>query len=344
MTPMAKAAPLGAALLLVLAGAGPRPAAAHTASNALHADAQPPAGVRTLRQQPDYLYVCNQDGSTVSIIDMAKLAVVQTVKTTDIGFGEHAKPHHVVVEPDGSFWYLTLIGENRVLKLSRDNKVVGQATFETPGLMTMLPKKHRIYVGRSMTAVNPPMRIGLIDPSNMSIDEIDVFYPRPHALESRPQEDYVYSASLAVNSIASVNTSTNEVKLDSLGGPAHALAHSAVSPDGRWMVITTHMPHMMVFDLSSPATPKLVKSVDVGELPWYPVFSRDGRYVYVANNGSNSVSVVECEDVGSDKDDHGSRPLRALRQRTLARWPLHLRDRQQQQGRVQAEGRSGAAQ
>lgn len=244
-------------------------------------------------QQPDYLYVCNQDGASVSIIDLATLEVVTTLDLKGMGFSATAKPHHVVVEPDGSFWYLTLIGESKVLKLDRDNKVVGQAEFETPGLMTLLPKEHVLYVGRSMSAVNPPQRIGVIDPKDMSIDEVDVFFPRPHALDSRPQGDYVYSASLAVNQLISLNTKTEATKLVSLDGPAHSLAHSAISPDGHWLVITTHMPHMIVFDLSDPADPKMTKLVSVGELPWYPVFSKDGSTVFVANNGSNDVSVVD---------------------------------------------------
>jgi YVTN family beta-propeller protein len=67
-----------------------------------------------------------------------------------------------------------------------------------------------------------------------------------------------------------------------------------VSPDGRTLVITTHMPHMMVFDLSDPAAPRMTKMVDVGQMPWYPVFTQDGAFVYVANNGSNDVSVVDA--------------------------------------------------
>jgi YVTN family beta-propeller protein len=254
-----------------------------------------------LPQQPDYLYVCNQDGASVSIVDMATLEVVKTLDLQKMGFSATAKPHHVVVEPDGSFWYLTLIGESKVLKLDRNNRIVGQAEFETPGLMTLLPKEHVLYVGRSMSAVNPPQRIGVINPKDMSIDEVDVFFPRPHALDSRPQGDYIYSASLAVNQLISLNTKTEATKLVSLEGPAHSLAHSSISPDGRWMVITTHMPHMIVFDLSDPASPKMTKMVSVGELPWYSTFTKDGAYVFVANNGTNDVSVVETKTWSVEK-------------------------------------------
>jgi YVTN family beta-propeller protein len=281
-----KAVPLGAAFALALACTS----TATATSTASEHGPVPPA-----LQQPEYLYVCNQDGASVSIVDIGKLEIVKTIDLQKLGFSATAKPHHVVVEPDGQHWYLSLIGENRVLKFDRNDNIIGRAEFETPGLMTLLPDKGVLYVGRSMSAVNPPQRIGVIDPKDMSIDEIDVFFPRPHALDSRPQEDYVYSASLAVNQLISINVATDATKLTSLDGPSHSLAHSDISPDGKWLVITTHMPHMLVFDLADPASPKLTKTIDVGQLPWYPVFSRDGAFVFVGNNGSNDVSVVSTK-------------------------------------------------
>jgi YVTN family beta-propeller protein len=265
-------APFGAALIVLAAVFG-------------DAAAQQPS--------PEFLYVCNQDAASITIIDAKRLEVVRTLQLQEFGFSANAKPHHVVVEPDGSFWYLTLIADNRVVKFSRNNEVVGQARFEVAGLLALVPDKDLLFVGRSMSAVNPPQRIGIIKTGDMSVDEIDVLYPRPHALDVRPQGDYVYSASLGVNQMASVNVETQAVKLLDVEGPTHVLAHSAISPDGRTLVITTHSNKLMVFDLSDPATPRLSRSIDIPELPWHPVFTPDGRRVYVPNNGSNDVAVVD---------------------------------------------------
>jgi YVTN family beta-propeller protein len=242
---------------------------------------------------PELLYVCNQDGASISIIDMATLELVETIRLQDLGFSANAKPHHAVVEQDGSAWYVTLIGENVILKFNRDNEVIGRATFETPGLLALHPSADVMFVGRSMTAVNPPQRLGVIERSTMAIEEIDVVFPRPHMLDIRPTGDFVYTASLAQNQIASVEVASEEVEVLTLEGPSHALAHSAMSPDGRTLVVTPHMPHMMVFDLADPAQPRLTASIDVGDMPWHPVYSPDGRFVYVPNQGSNNVSVVD---------------------------------------------------
>lgn len=244
-------------------------------------------------QAADYLYVCNQNGASITIVDAATLEVVQTLDLTKLGFSANAKPHHVVVEPDGSFWYVTLIGDNRVVKLSRDNKVVGQANFEVAGLLALLPDKDLLYVGRSMTAVNPPQRIGVIRTGDMSIDEIDVFFPRPHALDARPQGDFVYTASLGVNQMASVNVQTEELQLINVDGPTHALAHTAMSPDGSTLVITTHSNKLLVYDLADPARPRQVAAIDVPDQPWHPSYAPDGSRVYIPNNASNDVTIVD---------------------------------------------------
>ncbi|MEO7513218.1 MAG: hypothetical protein ABIZ91_15805, partial [Gemmatimonadaceae bacterium] len=85
------------------------------------------AAARAAGQAPGQkVYVTNQAGSTVSIIDVARLAVDTVLDLRTLGFTANAKPHHVVVEPDGSYWYLTLIGDGRVVKFDRNNRVVAQ--------------------------------------------------------------------------------------------------------------------------------------------------------------------------------------------------------------------------
>ena len=89
--------------------------------------------------EPEFLYVASQSGPALSVIDMNAREVVETIWLTSLGFTANAKPHHVAVEPDGSFWYASLIADGRVLKFNRDNDLVGQAVFETPGMMSVDP-------------------------------------------------------------------------------------------------------------------------------------------------------------------------------------------------------------
>ena len=245
---------------------------------------------------PTYLYVANQGQATVSVIDIETLEIVDVVDLQPLGFSPNAKPHHIVVEPEGSHWYLSLIAENRVLKFDRENRLVGQTEFQVPGLLALHPVDDRLYVGRSMAAVNPPQRIGVIDRSDMSVDELDVFYPRPHALAVHPTGDWVYSASLASNQMGTINASTDELELTTLEGDTHTLVQFAVSPDGETLVATGQLTGLcLVFDLSDPGAPVLTQTIEVGAHPWHPVFTPDGRFVYFGNKVANTVTVIDME-------------------------------------------------
>ncbi|HEX7049351.1 MAG TPA: hypothetical protein VF188_03980 [Longimicrobiales bacterium] len=244
---------------------------------------------------PALLYVTNQDAATVSVIDVGTLEVLRTVRLQDYGFSANAKPHDVAVEPDGSAWYVSLIGDNKVVKFSADDRVLGQADVEVAGLIALHPGGELLYATRSMSAVNPPPRIAEIRRSDMDAEEIDVLFPRPHALSIQPSGAYVYTASLAVNQMAVIDVKTGEVRVVPFEGPNYVLGHSAISPDGKTLVVTMHTPELRVFDLSDPAAPRYVATIEVGELPWLPAFSPDGRQVYVPNRGDNTVSVVDIQ-------------------------------------------------
>jgi YVTN family beta-propeller protein len=250
------------------------------------------------------VYVANQDDATVTVVDVASLEVAETVDLRALGFGDAAKPHHVAVEPDGSYWYVSLIGSGRVLKLDRRNRLVGSVEFEVPGMLALDPGSDRLYVGRSMSAVNPPRRIGVIDRRAMTVEEIDIVYPRPHAVIAHPAEPVVYSASLAENRMAVIRPEEEDVRLLDLPAPAHGPDHPvhtlvqwAVSPDGRTLVGTGEMSgELLVFDITDPSGPALVERLAVEPRPWHPVFTPDGREVWFANKGANAVTVVDARD------------------------------------------------
>src|SRR5690606_34402330 len=133
------------------------------------------------------IYVVNQSGASVAVIDQQALALDTVIDLTTLGFSANAKPHHIAVEPDGSAWYVSLIGDGRVLKFSRDNRLLGQVAMETPGLLALDPVHDSLYVGRSMTAVNPPRSLGVIHRTPFTlVDEQEVLVPRPHALVVTP--------------------------------------------------------------------------------------------------------------------------------------------------------------
>jgi YVTN family beta-propeller protein len=257
------------------------------------ADAPATAGPDTTAAR---LYVANQNGAVVSVVDMQSNTVVETVDLQALGFSATAKPHHIVVEPDGSAWYVSLIAEDRVLKFDRANTLVGQVAFERPGMMALDPTSNRLYVGRSMAAVNPPQRIGIIDRTTMALEEVDVFFPRPHAIAVSPSGRYVYSASLALNQLGAYDTETEQLELETVEGATHTFVQFAVTPDGTTLVATGQLTgELLFFDVSDGTGPTLSGRVQLGAQPWHPVLTPDGRTLYVGNKDDNSVSVVDME-------------------------------------------------
>ena len=242
------------------------------------------------------LYVANQDDATVTLIDTRTHQIMRTVDLQALGYGPNAKPHHIVVEPDGSHWYVSMIGENRIAKIDRSDRVVGEAVFEVPGMMTLHTTEELLFVGRSMTAVNAPQRIGILNRATMEVEELPVFFPRPHAIALNPVADVVYTASLAVNQIAAIDWRNEEVKLHAVDGPAHALMMYAISPDLRTLVVSGELSgELLVFNVTDPLQPRLENRIQVGMQPFDPIFTRDGRYVYFGNKLMDRVTIVDMQ-------------------------------------------------
>lgn len=246
-------------------------------------------------ESTNLLYACNQGEASVSVIDMDVKVVIRRVDLRNLGFSATSRPHHVAVEPGGEHWYVSLIGADAVLKFNRRNELVGRAEFERPGMLVADPKQDILLVGRSMKAVNPPQRIGRIDRSTMSVEELDVFIARPHALALSKDNRFLYTASLAANQIVTMNRETEQVDLYNVPGPIHTLVQFAVAPDGSTLAVGGQLTgKLLFFDLAHPDAPELADSVDVAAGPWHPVYSPDGRFIYFGNKGANKVTIVNA--------------------------------------------------
>ncbi|MBO6575883.1 MAG: YncE family protein [Rhodothermales bacterium] len=246
----------------------------------------------------DYIYVCNQGEAKVTVIDAATNEIVDTVDLTELGYPENAKPHHVAVEPDGSYWYLSMISANRVLKFNRDNEVVGTAEFQVPGMLQLSAGDDLLYVGRSMSAVNPPQSIGVIERSTMEVDEVDIFFPRPHALAVTPDGDFVLSASLAENRMIVLDQESGDGVFMELPGEIHSLVQFAIAPDGQSAIAGGELTSRLFFlDLSNAPEVSIRGTIDVGDRPWHPVYAADGRHAFVPNKGADAVTVVDTQEM-----------------------------------------------
>ena len=241
------------------------------------------------------LYITNQGSASITVVDQKKLAIDTVIDLTTLGFTSNAKPHHAVAERDGSFWYVTLIGDGKVLKFDRRNHLMGQVSMETPGLLAIDPVHDSLYAGRSMTAVNPPKSLGVIRRSTFTlVDEQEIQIPRPHALVTTRDGKWVHAASLAENRIASLETKTGRVTLTTLPGDVtRSLVQFTVSPNGRWLIVGGELSNtVMVFDLTKPPPFTPAAEFALNGKPWDPAFSTNGQLAYFSLFGASEVAEV----------------------------------------------------
>ena len=251
----------------------------------------------------DYLYVANQDEATVSVIAIGSNVVARRIDLQDYGFTIDSKPHHIAVEADGSHWYVSLIGANVVAKFDRDNNLVGQVSFERPGMLAVHPTEDMLFVGRSLTAINPPSSIGLITKSTMEVEEIDVFFARPHALTLDGSSGYVVSGSLDANQIIVVALADTSVSFNFVPGAStlSLVQHAASSSNERLFSSAALTNEVISHDASDPRALTSENRITVGEGPWHPVYTPDGDHVYLGNLGANTVTVIDARTVSVAK-------------------------------------------
>ena len=256
----------------------------------------------------DRLFVANQEDGLISVIDVDAKLVVRTIdlindpNDLNISFSPNTRPHDVEVEPDGSAIYVSLVGDNAVLKISLDNEDIGGdidgiASFETPGMLALNPVSNQLFVGRSLSAVSPPRSIGKINTDDMSITEIELLAQRPHALAVDPSGDFVHTASLSENRIYTINTGNDEPFFTNLQAPFNAFIHFGASPDGTRLAASGQQSNqVMILDTSAPPGIDRIASTEVGNSPWHPVWTPDGKRVYVGNLDDNTVSVLDGDN------------------------------------------------
>jgi YVTN family beta-propeller protein len=164
-------------------------------------------------------------------------------------------------------------------------------------MLAMHPTRDLLVAGRSMSAVNPPSSIGLIRRSDMSVTEVPVAFARPHGLIIDPTGAYVHTASLAENRVMTVDLDTEDVTFTRLDGPTEVFVQFAAVPDRDELLVSGQLTRQMtVLDVSDPAAPAPVATIEVGQQPWHPAVTPDGERLYVGNKEDDSVSVIDVAE------------------------------------------------
>lgn len=200
------------------------------------------------------LYVSNEDGQSVTVLDADSGTVIET-----IAIGK--RPRGLKLTPDGSRLFVAVSGlpkcppsvpDEECAKLERDLKADGIAVVDTA--------THKVV--QLLHAGSDPEQFAL------SRDGKRLFVAN---------ED---SATISVVDIASGAV----VQRVPVGREPEGVA---VTPDGRWVLITNESDNSV--SIINAGTLKIVKSVQVGKRPRDVAFTPDGRTAYVSGEFDASV-------------------------------------------------------
>jgi YVTN family beta-propeller protein len=250
------------------------------------------------------LYITNEAESTLDVADLKTMKVTKNIPLTN-------HPNNVAVSKDGKRVYVAIVSGAGAIDVIDTGTLTRVKSIRTEGGI------HNTYVtpdGKFVVAGSIPGRkITVID---QKTEEILWTVPtregvRPMAFETNPDGSTkrIFVQLSGFNGFITVDFATHqivdEIKLPELpaaekvteglqGSPAHGLA---VTTDGKTLGVLSKM-NTRIYFFSLPDLKRLGES-KVGHHPDWLTFTPDGTRVYVANAGSNSVSVV---DVATHKE------------------------------------------
>jgi YVTN family beta-propeller protein len=243
-------------------------------------------------------YITNEAESTLDIADAKTLAVTKHIPLTN-------HPNNVAVSKDGKRVYVAIAAGAGAVDVIDTTTLTRVKSIRTEGGI------HNTYVtpdGKFVVAGSiPGKKINVID---QKTEEIVWTMPtdegvRPMAFDTNPDGSTkrIFVELSNFNGFVTVDFATHKV-LDKIavpeapagekvteglqGSPAHGLA---ITPDGKELAVLSKM-NTRVYFYSLPDL-KLAGNVKVGHHPDWLTFTPDGKRLYVANAGSNSVSVVD---------------------------------------------------
>jgi YVTN family beta-propeller protein len=243
-------------------------------------------------------YITNEAESTLDVADAKTLAVTKHIPLTN-------HPNNVAVSKDGKRVYVAIVAGAGAVDVIDTATLTRVKSIRTEGGI------HNTYVtpdGKFVVAGSiPGKKINVID---QKTEEIVWTLPtdegvRPMAFDTNPDgstkrifvelsnfNGFItvdFATHKVVDKVAVPEAPAGEKVTEGLqGSPAHGLA---ITPDGKELAVLSKM-NTRVYFYSLPDL-KLAGNVKVGHHPDWLTFTPDGKRLYVANAGSNSVSVVD---------------------------------------------------
>jgi YVTN family beta-propeller protein len=243
------------------------------------------------------LYVANSSDNTVSIIDLVTKAA-QTVPVGPAGL----TPWGLAVSPDGLRVYVSNSGTNTVSVIDTTATLPKvSAAFpvgSNPQGLAVTPDGRHLYVADSGANPDPsvPGTVSVVDLTGATPPVSITVGKGPAGVAITPDGRWVYVANSGSDTVTIIDTATNKVATEIPVGKGPLGV--AITPSGTQAFVTNHTTpdtgpsNGTVSVIANWAqTPFVTTTFPVGTRPTGITITPDGRTGYVANTGSNTVSV-----------------------------------------------------
>ena len=260
-----------------------------------------PHGVSSAPDGSAY-YFSNEVDHTLDIVSTQTLIVTAKIPLT-------GRPNNVAITPDGQKIYVAITGVDAFVDVINLTEQRVEKRIRTLGGV------HNVYV----TPDGNYMVAGMIGARTLTVVDTETDMPvwsmhfdsgvRPMAFETNSDGStkrifvqlsdfhgvYVvdFGKKEVIRTLTMPELPFTRVSNDALqGSPGHGLA---VSPDGS-QLWSTSKPNSHVYAWSLPNF-EFLGGVEVGHDPDWLTMTPDGRLMYVANAGSNNVSVIDTQNM-----------------------------------------------
>jgi YVTN family beta-propeller protein len=261
------------------------------------------AAAGTALAAQDKVFVADEEGNTVSILDAASFK-----RITAVPVGR--EPHNVQVSPDGKLAWVTNNGErgHGMGKGGHEAMASGGEVWaidtESHAVAAKVPVgKHPAHVvltpdGRFAYVTNGGENtVSVVDTEARKVVATIAVGAYPHGIRISPNGREAYVANLKGGTVSVIDIGARkEVAQIPVGkGPAQ----TGFAPDGRLAFVSLSQENKVA--LIDPAARKVVRKIAVGTVPIQVYATPDSKTLLVANQGTkqkpgNTVSVIDLTD------------------------------------------------
>ena len=263
------------------------------------------AGPHGMTLSPDgrSLYVSGDGSTQVSVIDTSTDRVVRTL---EVG----RSPHGLNLSRDGRRLFVAVYGEDRVAVFDpAGGQQVASVPVAKPHTIALLPGGDRAYV----TSQAPGhFSLAVVDLNSMAVlRELPLDKP-PRDIEAAFDGRAVYFTLAGENAVQVLDPRSDLIVARVPTGVSPHIANLFRGAAAATVVVQGPR-ELMLFDPTSHAA---LRSIPVGRQPHWVAASADGSTMYVSNEGSNDVTIVDLTTSATRSVPVGNAPRKIVVQQS----------------------------